>query len=146
MLFRSLRGADNVARDLIRAAVGAVFAERFDSVETRRVIEWFDMGGTLQVADTSSASELLKQARSVQGLVELADHLGVKNDAQPPILASAVDFILEGLYAQKKITRSEERGYHAAEQQSRGRTPRQTETSFDDSLPMPSSGKKKYYN
>jgi magnesium chelatase subunit I len=140
-----LRGADNVARDLIRGAVGAIFAERFDCVETRRVIEWFDMGGTLQIADISSAAELIKQARCVQGLVELADHLGLKSDAPPPLLASAVDFILEGLYAQKKITRSEERGYHAAEQQSR-RPPRQTETSLDDSLPMPSSGKKKYYN
>ena len=140
-----LRGADNVARDLIRAAVAGVFTERFDRVETRRVIEWFDMGGTLQAADSSSAAELLKQARCVQGLVELAEHLGLKTDSPPPILASAVDFILEGLYAQKKITRSEERGYHAAEPQPR-RAPRQTETSFDDNLPVPTSGKKKYYN
>jgi magnesium chelatase subunit I len=140
-----LRGADNVARDLIRAAVGAVFAEQFDRVETRRVIEWFDMGGTLAIADTSSAAELIKQARCVQGLVELAEHLGVKADAPPPVLASAVDFILEGLYAQKKITRSEERGYHAAEPQPR-RPPRQSETSLEEGLPLPGTGKKKYYN
>jgi magnesium chelatase subunit I len=140
-----LRGADNVARDLIRAAVGAVFAERFDRVETRRVIEWFDMGGTLRIEDTSSAAQLLKQARGVQGLVELAEHLGLKTDAPPPVLASAVDFILEGLYAQKKITRNEERGYHAAEPQPR-RTTRQTETSLDEHAPLPSTGKKKYYN
>jgi magnesium chelatase subunit I len=140
-----LRGADNVARDLIRAAVGAVFTEQFDRVETRRVIEWFDMGGTLAIADTSSAAELLKQARCVQGLVELADHLGVKPDAPPPVLASAVDFILEGLYAQKKIARSEERGYHAAEQQPR-RPTRQTDPSLEEGLPLPGTGKKKYYN
>src|SRR6058998_716234 len=40
-----LKGADNVARELIRAAVANVFAERFEGVDARRVIEWFDLGG-----------------------------------------------------------------------------------------------------
>ena len=141
-----LRGADNIARDLIRSAVGAVFTERLDHVDTQRVIEWFDMGGSLQIADTSSAADLLKQAKSVQGLVELAEHLGVKTDAPPPLLASAVDFVLEGLYAHKKISRSEQRGYQAAEPQPR-RPTRQTDTSaFEEGLPLPTTGKKKYYN
>jgi magnesium chelatase subunit I len=141
-----LRGADNIARDLIRSAVGAIFTERLNHVETQRVIEWFDMGGTLQIADTSSATDLIKQARSVQGLVELAEHLDVNADAPAPILASAVDFVLEGLYAQKKISRSEQRGYQAAEQAPR-RTTRQADTpAFDEGLPLPSTGKKKYYN
>jgi len=140
-----VRGADNVARDLIRAAVAAVFAERLDHVETRRVIEWFDMGGTLRIADTSSAAELLKQARSVQGLIELAEHLGVKAHAPAPILASAVDFVLEGLYAQKKISRNEERGYQAAEPPRRAPRPPEA-SSFEEGLPLPTSGKKKYYN
>ena len=139
-----LRGADNVARDLIRAAVAAVYTERFDHVETRRVIEWFDMGGTLQVGDTAPAVELLKQAKSVQGLVEMAEHLGVTPGSPPALLAAAVDFILEGLYAQKKIARSEERGYHAAEQPRRAT--RQNEASFEEGLPLPTTGKKKYYN
>ena len=108
-----LKGADNVARELIRASVASVFAERFDQVDMRRVIEWFDLGGSLQTADTSSAKELLAQARGVQGLVELAEHLQIGPKASEPAIASAVDFVLEGLYAQKKISRSEERGYHA---------------------------------
>ena len=91
-----LKGADNVARELIRASVANVFAEHFESVDTRRVIEWFDLGGTLQSADTASAKELLSQARGVQGLVELADHLKVGSKAPEPVLASAVDFVLEG--------------------------------------------------
>jgi magnesium chelatase subunit I len=140
-----LRGADNVARDLIRSAVANVFSERFDKVDTRCVIEWFDLGGTLQVSDTSSAKELLGQARRVQGLVELVEHLGVGSRSGDPALASAVDFILEGLYAQKKISRSEDRGYQAAEQPRRA-SPRASETHVDEGLPLPTSGKKKYYN
>jgi magnesium chelatase subunit I len=140
-----LKGADSVARDLIRSSVANVFAERFDQVDLRRVIEWFDLGGTLQTADTSSAKELLSQARGVQGLVELAEHVKVGAKAPAPTLASAVDFVLEGLYAQKKISRSEDRGYHAAEQPQRRPTSRATERELDEGLPLPGS-KKKYYN
>jgi magnesium chelatase subunit I len=140
-----LKGADNVARDLIRASVASVFSERFDQVDMRRVIEWFDLGGSLQSADTSSAKELLAQARGVQGLIELADHLQLGSKASEPVLASAVDFILEGLYAQKKISRSEDRGYHAAEQPQRRPTTRAAERDIDEGIPLP-GGKKKYYN
>ena len=59
--------------------------------------------------------ELLAQARNVQGLTELARHLGLGAKPSEPALASAVDFILEGLYAQKKIGRSDDRGFVAPE-------------------------------
>ena len=51
----------------------------------------------------------------MQGLVELAYAAGVPSQASAPLLASGIDFVLEGLYAMKKISRSEERGYHGAE-------------------------------
>lgn len=140
-----LKGADTVARELIRSSVANVFAERFDQVDLRRVIEWFDLGGTLHASDTASAKELLGQARGVQGLVELADHLKVGPKAPEPALAAAVDFVLEGLYAQKKISRSDDRGYHAAEQPQRRPTTRAVERDLDEGIPLP-SGKKKYYN
>ncbi len=139
-----LKGADNVARELIRAAVANVFAERFEGVDARRVVEWFDLGGTLQSADTASARELLAQARGVQGLVELAAGLNLGAKPAEPVLASAVDFVLEGLYAQKKISRSDDCGYHAAEPPRRP-TSRAAERDFEEGLPMPGI-KKKYYN
>ena len=139
-----LKGADNVARELIRASVANVFAERFEGVDMRRVIEWFDLGGSLQTADSASAKELLAQARGVQGLVELASHLQLGPKASEPALASAVDFALEGLYAQKKISRSDDRGYHAVEQQRRP-TARAAERDIDEGIPLPGA-KKKYYN
>jgi magnesium chelatase subunit I len=140
-----LKGADNVARDLIRASVANVFAERFDNADVRRVIEWFDLGGSLQSSDTSSAKELLAQAKGVQGLVELTEHLELGPKASEPALASAVDFVLEGLYAQKKISRSDDRRYHAAEQPQRRPTTRTTERDIEEGFPLP-GGKKKYYN
>jgi magnesium chelatase subunit I len=139
-----LKGADNVARELIRAAVASVFGERFEGVDMRRVIEWFDLGGTMQSADTASARELLAQAKGVQGLLEMAEHLKIGPKMPEPVLASAVDFVLEGLYAQKKISRSDERGYHGAEPPRR-QSPRAPDRDLDAGLPIPGS-KKKYYN
>src|SRR6185436_19655941 len=97
-----LRGAEQVARDLIRSAVGSVFTGMFDGVDTRKVVEWFDLGGSLPLADTTSADEVIAQTVGVQGLRELAERAGAAPGAVGPEVASAIDFVLEGLYAQKK--------------------------------------------
>ena len=139
-----LRGADQVARDLIRAAVRHVFDGWFDGVDSGPVVEWFEMGGSLQVADTTPAGELLQQVRDIQGLDELTEHAGVKPTDPAAAMAAAVDFVLEGLYAQKKITRTDEREYRAAEPARR--TVRSAEQRFDPNVSLPGSSKKKYYN
>jgi magnesium chelatase subunit I len=140
-----LKGAETIARELIRGAVATVADGYLAHLETRQVVEWFDLGGSLQLSDSTSAEELLSRARDVQGLVELAHAAGIPAKAQTPLVASGVDFVLEGLYALKKITRSEERGYHAAE--TPVRRPAARETAFNVDAPMPTGGgKKKYYN
>jgi magnesium chelatase subunit I len=80
----------------------------------------------------------------VQGLEELAHAAGVPTQASAPLLASGIDFVLEGLYATKKISRSEERGYHGTEPAVRKPA---REMSLDDEPRVPSGGgRKKYYN
>jgi len=139
-----LRGAEQVARDLIQSAVGSIFTGMFDGTDTRAVVEWFDLGGSLQLSDTSSSDEVIAQARGVQGLRELAEHAGLPAGAPAPSVASAIDFVLEGLYAQRKISRNEDRRYAAAEAAPR-RGARREEQASDDPMPI-HGGKKKYYN
>ena len=80
----------------------------------------------------------------MQGLVELAHAAGIPANASAPLLASGVDFVLEGLYALKKIGRSDERGYHATRDAGPAAA---REAAFTDETPMPTGGgKKKYYN
>jgi magnesium chelatase subunit I len=139
-----LKGAETIGRELIRAAVANVADGYLAHLETRQVIEWFDLGGSLQLGDMMNATDVLKHAQDVQGLVELAHAAGIPAKASPQLLASGVDFVLEGLYAMKKIGRSDERGYHATEPPVRRPT---REPSFNDEPPMPTAGgKKKYYN
>ena len=140
-----LRGAEQVARDLIRSAVGNIFTARFEGTDTRPVIEWFDLGGSLPLSDVTSADEVVAQTRGVQGLFELAERMGLARGASAPSLASAIDFVLEGLYAQKKISRSDERGYAAGAEQAPRRASRREDQSIDEDARIP-SGKKKYYN
>jgi magnesium chelatase subunit I len=140
-----LRGAEQIARDLIRAAVGHVFNGRFEGVDTRTVIEWFDLGGTLPLSDNSSSEDVITLAAGVQGLRDLADKAGVPPGAPGPAVASAIDFVLEGLYSQKKINRSEERGYAANEAAAPRRPSRREEPNLEEEIRMP-AGKKKYYN
>ena len=139
-----LKGAETVAREIVRAAVANVADGYIAHLETRRVVEWFDLGGSLQLSDAMSAADVLKHAEDVQGLIELARAAGIPKNASTAMLASGIDFVLEGLYATKKISRSEERGYHATEPATRRPT---REPAFNEEMPMPSGGgKKKYYN
>ena len=141
-----LRGAEQVARDLIRSAVGSVFSGMFDGADTRTVVEWFDMGGSLLFGDSTSADEVITQTSGVQGLRSLADRVGLAPGATAPSVASAIDFVLEGLYAQKKIGRSDERGYIAGVEAAPRHQPRREEPARDEEIRLPGGGKKKYYN
>ncbi|MBA2305575.1 MAG: magnesium chelatase [Acidobacteria bacterium] len=140
-----LRGADNVAREIIRNAVAAVFGGVFAASDFGQVGEWFDLGGTLQAEDTLAADELLKRTAVVQGLHDLAQQAGVEAGGPKPHLASAVDFVLEGLYAVKKISRSEDRQYQGLEQPRRPQRAAPADEPLEREMPL-TGNKKKYYN
>ena len=138
-----LKGADNIARELIRGSVSSVFEGYFPNVDLRQVTEWFDLGGTLQIDDALSSSELLKRTTGVQGLHEAARTVANGKRPSDPALASAVDFVLEGLYAQRKISRSVEGHFQAGEQPKRPQRP--VDSLGERDIPL-TGNKKKYYN
>ena len=80
----------------------------------------------------------------MQGLHEAAKTAGLAKRPDEPHLASAIDFVLEGMYAQRKISRSLEGQFHAAEQAKRPARPTMDPLS-ERELPLTGS-KKKYYN
>jgi magnesium chelatase subunit I len=108
-----LKGADYIARELVRGAAGRVFSRYLADANLQNVIQWFEMGGELKVADTSPSDDLVRQLRKIQGLLEHVDKLGVGGKDGAALVAAAGEFILEGLWAQKRISRSEQRGFFA---------------------------------
>ena len=146
-----LKGADQVSRDLVRAAVSTVFDGHFPDADVRPIVEWFDLGGAIDLGDQEPAAGVLREAARVQGLLELARTAGLAADAPAPQLAAAVDFILEGLYAQRKISRSDGRGFHGSEEPRRAaerRAPVLTPDDDDEDDRERGGGRKKkrYYN
>jgi magnesium chelatase subunit I len=149
-----LKGADVIGRELIRGAVSHVFDGHFPDADVRQVVEWFDLGGSLNLGDLEPADEVIAEAKKVQGLVDLARRAGLPGGAPAPWLAAAIDFVLEGLYAQKKISRSDGRGFHGADTARRQQPPdRRTPVLMpddDDDLGSGDGGggrkKKRYYN
>jgi magnesium chelatase subunit I len=108
-----LKGADTIARELIRTASGRIFSKRFSDVNFQPVIQWFELGGELKLADLASTSDRYKQLANIKDLMDHVHRLGVsdKKDAGPA--SAAAEMILEGLWAHRRIGRSEERGFFA---------------------------------
>ena len=69
-----------MARELIRGAVGRVFTHYYDGVDFKQIVQWFDLGGTLQLDETAPAKALTKELASIQGLMESLTYLGEENN------------------------------------------------------------------
>jgi magnesium chelatase subunit I len=107
-----LRGAENIARDVIRQANARVFKRYFDDIPLQSLVQWFELGGSLKYEEDASTTDLYAQFKKIQGLLETTHALGMKTKDDPALLVSGAEFILEGLYALKKISRNEELGFY----------------------------------
>jgi magnesium chelatase subunit I len=118
-----MRGADTVARELIRTAVAKTYDTYFKDLNMQQVVQWFELGGEIKLADTASAQEALEGLKSIQGLTEKLAPVGVKAKEKPEVLVSAAEFVLEGLHAHRRIGRTEERVFSAEKQPKRPERP-----------------------
>jgi magnesium chelatase subunit I len=119
-----LKGGDAVARELIRTAVGKVYTHYFDGANVSQIVQWFDLGGSLKLDDSVDSAAMVRQLGGIQGLMEKLKNLGLSANEPDAVRASAAEFVLEGLYAHRRISRSEERGFAAEEKR---REPRERE-------------------
>ncbi|MBM3738880.1 MAG: magnesium chelatase [Acidobacteria bacterium] len=114
-----LKGGDAIARELVRAAAGRVFSRHFDGVNCNTVVQWFEMGGTAQLGEELPAADVIREVGQIQGLLERTKHLGLRSNESDALRASAAEFILEGLVAHRRLSRSES-GQFAADEKKRG--------------------------
>ena len=119
-----LKGADTIARELIRTAVGRVFSKHFPEVNFQPVIQWFELGGELKLPEIATTVERCRQLSNIQGVLEHIERLGVTDRKDAGAVSAAAEMILEGLWAHRRIGRSEERGYFA--EKPRQAEPRET--------------------
>ena len=111
-----LKGADFIARELIRTAVGRVFSKNFGETNFQPTIQWFEAGSELKLPENASTAERFTQLSKIPGLVDNVNRLGVDDRKNAGTVAAAAEMILEGLWAHRRIGRTEERGYYAERQ------------------------------
>jgi magnesium chelatase subunit I len=144
-----LKGAEHVARELIRASVASVFDARAARVNTKPIVTWFESGGTIDLSDTMPSQALLDAVGRIDRFDEALDLMdGGSFDASQR--AAAADFILEGLCALRKIGRTEGGQLFASAPApaARDRRPeaRSLEQLMEDDEDEPRGRKKKYFN
>jgi magnesium chelatase subunit I len=114
-----MRGADVVVRELIRAAIGKIFDKYFSGTNTQQIEQWFNLGGTVRIDDDQPSQAILEELKQIQGLFAQLAPVSVKVSDAPEIAVAAAEFLLEGMYAHKRLSRSEERGFTAQEKATR---------------------------
>ncbi len=147
-----MKGAEPVARELVRQAVATVFDARASELRTRGIVNWFDEGGEIDLADTTPAGTLLEVVSGIPGMGDALETLGAGPDAPEAARAAAADFLLEGLCALRRISRTDAgRLLGPSSSQPKPQAPRfedldeGDEQSDDDSMPR-GRKKKRYYN
>jgi magnesium chelatase subunit I len=114
-------GAARVAKDLIKRACGVIFEGFFLGIDFNPAIRWFDEGNKLLLSETASAAECVLLLESVPDLIESTLVPLEFTRKEKAKLVSACEFVLEGLYAQNKISRNEEGGFEAVTKAKRDR-------------------------
>jgi len=115
-----LQGAEVIARDLIRRAAGRTFEGRVGGANVDDIVHWFDEGGALKVSVDERAESCLKGFSVVPGLLDLVDQVGLAAKKDPLTMVSACELVLEGLVAEKRISRTDELGYVRARPEPKG--------------------------
>jgi magnesium chelatase subunit I len=94
---------EQILDKLIQSAVVAVFNRHFNVVDLEEIVSQFKAGLSIEVSDTLSSNDYAKIVRQVDGL----DRPVAKLDPGENLaeIASAVEFILEGLHLNKRLNK-----------------------------------------
>lgn len=93
-----------VLEQLVRAAVLQVYKQYVTSEKIRDVIAGFDEGMVVHAGDDIASVEYATVLESIPGLREIVVSI-VKGDESTAVIASAVEFVLEGLHLSKRLNK-----------------------------------------
>ena len=96
---------EKVVEKLVRQAVSKVFRDYFDVTEFDQLVAGFEKGLAVEASDTQPSMEYVKQLDRVGGLKPAIQKL--HGHGSPATVASAVEFILEGLHLNKRLNKEE---------------------------------------
>jgi len=100
---------ERIVERLITKAVFTTFGRRVDLDDLDEVVLAFEEGFVVETGDRVASREYVRWAREVPGLEDAVRRLGAYDATdgaeEPAVLASAVEFLLEGLHLARRINK-----------------------------------------
>jgi magnesium chelatase subunit I len=108
---------EKVLAKLLGEAVKNLFESNFEIKQLRGLVEWFESGKTLVAGDRVPSSAYVQRLNdipalktAVSRLLDRADLQDIRRRAETPLIASAVEFILEGLHVENRLNKQAKSG------------------------------------
>ena len=93
-----------VLAHLLRKATADAFRARLAGVDLTGLQSRFDEGATVETGDLVPAADLLSRIGTVPGLSAILTKLGIEEES-PGLAAAAVEFALEGLHLNRRLSK-----------------------------------------
>ncbi len=94
---------EQIIERMIQGAVLAVFNHYFSLGELEPIVARFKAGYAAEVSDMTPSAEYVKLVKQTEGMEAAMEKLGASEGA--PLVASAVEFVLEGLHLNKRLNK-----------------------------------------
>ena len=94
---------EELVQKLLNRAVLKVFDQCFSANALAKTVEYFNSGWGVEVSDAMPSQDYLEGIKEIPGLKEAIRTLG--NPESPALIASATEFILEGLHLHQKLNK-----------------------------------------
>jgi magnesium chelatase subunit I len=89
----------------LRVAAAETFREHLRGLDLAGFTARFAEGATVETGELTRSDELLDQMGTVPGLAKVLDRLGMGDAATPGEVASAIEFVLEGLHLTRRLAK-----------------------------------------
>jgi magnesium chelatase subunit I len=93
---------------LLNRSIVKVFDQYFSLNALHKVVEYFNSGWGVEVSDQMASQDYLEGIKEIPGLKEAIRTLGIQES--PSLMASATEFVLEGLHLHQKLNKEIEGG------------------------------------
>jgi magnesium chelatase subunit I len=95
---------------LLRTATADTFRARLAGLDLSAFIELVAEGDIVETGDLVSADDVLRQVGSIPGLAKALERLGIGDAPTRGEAAAAVEFVLEGLYLTRRMSKAQTDG------------------------------------
>ena len=95
---------------LLRRAIAETFRARLGGADLTGLLAKFEDGGTIESGELVSGTELLRRTGEVPGLAKIMARLGMEGHESFGEAAAAIEFVLEGLYLIRRLSKDSSDG------------------------------------